>query len=72
MGSEPEKQKQLNPFLKYSALAIQMAGAIGFAAWVGYRLDQKWGTTPAVLLILVLVTFAGLIYKLWLDLNKDH
>jgi F0F1-type ATP synthase assembly protein I len=72
MESEPEKQKQLNPFLKYSSLAIQMAAAIGFAAWVGFRLDQKWGTSPVVLIILVLSTFAGLIYKLRLDLNKEE
>lgn len=71
MELEPEKQKQLNPFLKYSALAIQMAGAIGFAAWVGFRLDQKLGTSPVVLITLVLSTFAGLIYKLRLDLNKE-
>jgi F0F1-type ATP synthase assembly protein I len=70
MESDPEKQKQLNSFLKYSSLAIQMAAAIGFAAWLGYRLDQKWGTTPLVLLTLVISTFAGLIYKL-IDLNKE-
>jgi F0F1-type ATP synthase assembly protein I len=71
MESDPEKQKQLNSFLKYSSLAIQMAAAIGFAAWLGYRLDQKWGTTPLVLLTLVISTFAGLIYKLRIDLNKE-
>jgi len=71
MESGPEKQKQLNSFLKYSSLAIQMAAAIGFAAWVGFRLDRKWGTTPLVLLTLVIATFAGLIYKLRIDLNKE-
>ncbi|MFZ9980612.1 MAG: AtpZ/AtpI family protein [Cyclobacteriaceae bacterium] len=72
MESDQKNQKQLSPFLKYSSLAIQMAAAIGFAAWVGFRLDQKWGTTPIVLITLIVSTFAGIIYKLRIDLNKER
>lgn len=71
MSPGPEKQKPLNPYLKYSALAIQMAAAIGLAAWIGYRLDARAGTSPLFLLILVLAAFSGLLFQLWKDLNKE-
>lgn len=66
-----EKQKQLSPFLKYSSLAIQMAAAIGLAAWVGYRLDARAGSSPLFLIILILAAFSGLVYRLWLDLKNE-
>lgn len=71
MKPEAEKQKQPSPFLKYSSLAIQMAVAIGLAAWVGYRLDARAGTSPLFLVILILAAFSGLLYRLWLDLKKE-
>lgn len=71
MSPGPEKRKPLNPYLKYSALAIQMAAAIGLAAWIGYRLDARAGTSPLFLLILVLAAFSGLLFQLWKDLNKE-
>jgi len=71
MDKETEKQKQLNSFLKYSSLAIQMVAAIGFAAWVGYRLDQKYGTSPILLVSLILVVFSGLLYQLWLGMKEE-
>ncbi|MFZ9505198.1 MAG: AtpZ/AtpI family protein [Cyclobacteriaceae bacterium] len=71
MSPGPEKPRQLNPFLKYSSLAIQMAAAIGLAAWVGYRLDARAETSPLFLIILVLAAFSGLLYRLWLDLKNE-
>ena len=35
-------QKQPNLFLKYSNLAIQMGVIIGFSAWGGQKLDEKY------------------------------
>ena len=70
MSPEQEKRRPLNPFLKYSALAVQMAGAIAFAAWIGFKLDQRMGTSPLFLLVLILAAFFGLLYQLWMDLKK--
>ncbi|MEY3405338.1 MAG: AtpZ/AtpI family protein [Cyclobacteriaceae bacterium] len=72
MNPEQEKQKPLNPFLKYSALAIQMAGAIAFAAWIGFKLDQRMGTSPVFLIVLIMTAFFGLVYQLWIDLKKGQ
>lgn len=70
MDKEPEKQKQLNPLLKYSSLAIQMVAAIGFAAWIGYRLDQKFDTSPILLVSFILIVFLGLLYQLWIETKE--
>jgi ATP synthase protein I len=40
------KKKSLN-FLRFTSLAFQMIGAIGFFSWLGYYLDQKYASkTP--------------------------
>ncbi len=43
----PEKERQVNVYIKYSAMAFQMAGIIGGGVWLGYWLDQRYNTkTP--------------------------
>lgn len=42
-----EKERQLNLYIKYSAIAFQMAGIIGGGVWLGYWLDGRYNTqTP--------------------------
>ncbi len=43
----PKKEQQLNQYIKYSAIAFQMAGIIGAGVWLGYWLDERYSTkTP--------------------------
>lgn len=53
---------------------MQMFATIGLAAWAGYKLDIYFGFKkfPAFLLSLVLLSFGGIIYKLYQSINKDE
>lgn len=43
----PKKEQQLNQYIKYSAIAFQMAGIIGAGVWLGHWLDARYrGKTP--------------------------
>ncbi len=71
--NDQKKSKPYNNYLKYSGLALQFFGAIGLAAWGGYKLDQYLGLQfPAFLLTFTLVTFAGVLYQVYRSLNNDE
>jgi len=38
-------EKKKNLFLRFSSMGIQMAGIIGFFAWLGAYFDKKFQTT---------------------------
>ncbi len=43
----PKKERQLNQYIRYSAIAFQMGGIIGLGVWLGYWLDGRYNTqTP--------------------------
>jgi F0F1-type ATP synthase assembly protein I len=60
-------QKQPNPYIKYSSLAIQMAVTIGLAAWGGRKLDQHFHTSKPVFTIVLCL--AGIVAALYLVLK---
>jgi hypothetical protein len=65
-----EKEPQ-NNFLKYTGLGLQLLFTIGVSAWLGLKLDQYLGLRfPAFLLSFTLLSFAGLMYKLYRSLNE--
>ncbi|MCS7019097.1 MAG: AtpZ/AtpI family protein [Cytophagales bacterium] len=41
MGSS-KPQKQLNPYLRYSSMAFELAGALLLGYWVGRWIDREW------------------------------
>ncbi len=41
----PQKEPEINPYLKYSSMGIQMAVIIGGGVWLGDWLDEKNQTT---------------------------
>jgi len=67
-----KKREPLNPFLKYSSLAIQMVAMIALAAWAGSEADAALGLNfPVFLLLFVLLSFAGMIYRLYTGIGRD-
>ena len=62
-----EQQKQPNPILKYSNLAIQMGLIIGLFAWGGQKLDSYY-TTPKHLFTIIL-SLTGIGISLYLVLK---
>lgn len=39
---EEKQKKQINQYVRFSGLALQMGGIIGFFAWLGVFLDGKY------------------------------
>ncbi|MDX2196103.1 MAG: AtpZ/AtpI family protein [Cytophagales bacterium] len=63
--SLPEKKKALNPYLKYSSLAIQMTGTILIFAWVGRWADEYMHTEkPILTIVCLLIGTVGSMYML--------
>ncbi len=60
-----------NKFLKYSSLGLQLLATIAAAGWIGYQLDKYLKLSfPAFLLGFILISFAGMMYKLYRSLNE--
>jgi len=66
-----EEKNPKNNFLKYSSLGLQLLFTIGVCAWLGLKIDQYLQLKfPAFLLTLTMLSFAGLMYKLYRSLNE--
>jgi F0F1-type ATP synthase assembly protein I len=67
----PKKPKPSSPYLEYSSLGLQLLGAIGIAAWAGYKLDHTLGFKfPFFLLFFVLATFGGMMFLVYRSLRQ--
>lgn len=68
----PKGPGPYNSFLKYSSFGIQLLGGIGLAGWLGYRLDLYLSLRfPVFLLSFALLTFAGMLYQMYKQLNEE-
>jgi hypothetical protein len=66
-----EEKNPQNNFLKYSNLGMQLLFAIGFCSWLGLKIDQNLELKfPAFLLMFMLLSFAGMLYKIYRSLNE--
>lgn len=70
-----EKRKQLNIYMQFSGLAVQMGILIGGGAWLGMKLDQRYGFEKPWLTILgvflgITISFYSL-FKSIKSLNRD-
>ena len=69
---EKKTKRQVNAYLKYSGLGLQLLITIGVAGWLGYLLDQYLSLTfPVFMLLLGFLAFAGTIYQLYKTINKE-
>lgn len=77
MGKDPgpsdqNKPKQVNAYLKYSGLTVQLVFTIGVAGWAGHWLDNYLALKfPAFILLFTIVAFAGVMYQLYRTINKS-
>lgn len=64
-------KEQVNSYLKYSGLAIQLLAAIGFFGWLGYKIDNYFLLKfPVFMLLLGFVAFVGMMVQLYRSLNQ--
>ena len=67
-----KKLNRYNTYLKYSGLGLQLFITIGIAGWLGYWLDNYLSLKfPVFMLTLILVSFTGMIYKIYRSLNQE-
>lgn len=68
---QPDKQKPVSAYVKYSGLAFQLLAAIGTFGWLGFKLDQLLSLKfPAFMLLFGLLAFSGMMYQVYRSLNK--
>jgi hypothetical protein len=64
------KRKQLNSYLKYSAMSFQMAAIVLLLTWGGIKLDEHLDTKPVFTLILCLFSIVAALYLTLKDFIK--
>ena len=71
-NQRPQRQSQINEYVKYSGLAFQMAALILLGYWLGSKID-KWLdlSFPAFTIVLILVFLSVSFYSLIKSLPKD-
>jgi phenylalanyl-tRNA synthetase beta subunit len=68
---QSDPKKQVDSYLKYSGLAIQLLAAIGFFGWLGYKIDQYLSLKfPVFMLLLGFLAFVGMMVQLYRSLNQ--
>jgi len=74
MPADPQEGKeQVNAYLKYSGLAIQLLAAIGFFGWMGYLLDSYLEFTfPVFMLLFGFLAFVGMMIQLYRSINSNQ
>lgn len=67
-----QKDKPNSGPRRFAGLGIQMLAVIALAAWAGYWLDGRLHLKfPVFTLGLVMVGFAGILVKIWYQMNQD-
>jgi len=70
-SKRPERQNQINDYVKYSGLAFQMAALIFLGYWVGGKIDHWLEFQIPIFTIILIVSFIILtIYSLIRSLPK--
>jgi hypothetical protein len=66
-----KEEKSPGNFLKYTNLGLQLLLVIGVSSWAGWKIDEYLGFKfPIFLLFLMLLSFGGMMYKLYRSLNE--
>jgi F0F1-type ATP synthase assembly protein I len=64
--------RQVNQYLKYSGMAMQLFALVAVAAWLGTYLDRRLETSKPYITIILILLFTGVFfYRLIKDLNKS-
>lgn len=67
----PKKKNQLNKYIKFSGMGLQLGLTIYVAAYLGGKLDAHYQNEKKIYTILfVLVAFVGTMFSLVSQLNK--
>jgi F0F1-type ATP synthase assembly protein I len=77
-GPTPPKHRSQRDIARFSAVGIELGITIGFFVWIGKSLDERWGTSPWLLLLGMFLGLFGGFYRLklkfaaWNKSEKDE
>lgn len=70
--TEPKGQRPSNSYLRFGGFALQLLGAVGFAGWLGHRLDLYLSFKfPVFLMTFACGVFAGMLYQANRKFNQE-
>lgn len=73
MQNGEKNSRQVNQYLKYSGMAIQLFVLMAIGAFLGQWLDRRLESSkPYFTILLILLFTAGFFYKLVTDLNRKN
>lgn len=65
-------KQEVNSYLKYSGLGLQLLLTIFVSGWVGYKVDEYFSFKfPLFMLLLGFGAFAGTLYQLYKKIKKE-
>lgn len=65
-------KQEINSYLKYSGLGLQLLLVILVSGWIGYKIDKLLSFKfPVFMLLLGFAGFAGTLYQLYRKLKKE-
>ena len=65
-------KQEVNSYLKYSGLGLQLLLTIFVAGWVGYKIDEYLSLKfPVFMLLLGFGAFGGTLYQLYKKIKKE-
>ncbi|MEI6865239.1 AtpZ/AtpI family protein [Flavicella sp.] len=70
MALRKSKKKQLNKFLRFTGIGIQLGGSIYIFSYIGKKLDAYFGFEKVITLSLVLFAFVVTMYSIIQQLKK--
>jgi hypothetical protein len=71
-SNDSKGKEEVNAYLKYSSLAVQLLAAMGIFGWLGYKLDTYLDIQfPVFMLLFGFLAFAGMMIQLYRSINKE-
>ena len=64
-SSRKPEQFNKSTLARFAGLGIQLATTLLIAGFLGYWLDEKFHTSPLFILLMILASFVGMMYKLF-------
>jgi hypothetical protein len=67
-----DPKDEINNYLRYSGLGLQLLITILVAGWIGYKIDGYLDIKfPAFMLLLGFLAFAGSLYQVYRKIKKE-
>ncbi len=68
--NEQQKKNEKVDYYRWIGFGVEFCAVIGFFCYAGFRLDEYFHTTPWLMLSLFFISFLGMMYITYKDLQK--